>query len=123
MASSSSPLILKATKEPYHEPVTFERPVIGPKIYLARGPSGWREKFCRKEADARLKEYLDPVDPDDVADTFVITMELSNQEEHWNDVVEYLAGIVGKSWREVPEIVGVAFWARAILVAKKKRTN
>lgn len=118
--SSSSPLILKATGKDYHvkqDPVPFDRPVIGPKIYLARGPSGWHERFCRKEADVRLGEFLDPLDVDDVAQSFIISVRLAREAETWGDVVAYLAKITDKTPREIPEIVCVALWARAILLA------
>jgi len=114
------------TKKPYHGqdgPVTFSRPTIGPRVYLVRGPSGWSETYNRKLADTALSKFIAPLDIGEVIGAFLTAMELEARPENWEDVMGYLAKITQQSPKTIPEIVGVAFWAQAMLHEEQEGTN
>lgn len=117
--------MLTATRN-YHgedELVAFARPVIGPRVYVAKGPSGWSESFPRKIADKALVDFVAPLDLGEVLQTFQTSMALSTREEHWGDVTSYLGGLTQLDPKAIPKIVGVAFWAQLLLHEEQQGTN
>jgi len=114
------------TRKPYHGddgPVTFTRPTIGPRVYLVKGPSGWSETYIRKLADTALAKFIAPLDLGEVIGAFLTAMRLEAREENWEDVIGYLAKITQQSSKTIPEIVGVAFWAQALLHDEQEGIN
>ena len=106
------------TRKTYHgreEPVTFGKPTIGPRVYLATGPSGWPEAFDRKRADAELAKFLHPITPDELVEPFIEAMRLEGAKAYsWSDVMNYIAKITQIDWKLIPPAIGVAFWAHVI---------
>jgi len=114
------------TPKPYHAPktsVTFSKPAVGPKVYLARGPSGWPEQFPRKLADQALDDFLAPLNTEDVLQSFRVAMKLEAREETWGDVIGYLAKIVDAPEKHIPEVASVSFWGRYLLLKRNEGTN
>lgn len=114
------------TFKPYHAgkvSVTFGKPTVGPKIYLARGPSGWPEQFPRALADNALASFLAPLNVDDVVASFRRAVQLEGREEGWGDVITHLAKVTGSDEKRVPEIVGVALWGRYLIFRHNEETN
>jgi len=103
--------------------VVFGRPTIGPKVYITQGPSGWPEQIDRKKADAQLTAFLHPLDVDEQVAGFVMELSLKGETDTWGDVVTYLSEITEHAPSAIPEIVGVAFWARAILMQRTQGAN
>jgi len=123
-------MVMTAQKS-YHgqdRSVAFDRPVIGPRGYLAKGPSGWLEIFPRKVADKALAEFVAPLDLGEVLETFATSMKLTyangrKREENWKDVTSYLGALTQQDPKRIPEIVGVAFWAQLLLHDEHRETN
>jgi len=107
----SSPYInVHSTKTPN---VEFSAPIIGPKVYVAKGPSGWPETFNREQADRQLREFAGSVDLDELIETFVLQRTLAEQPEptSWAHITHYLARVLNVPLKLIPAAVGVAFWA------------
>lgn len=104
--------------------VSFSCPVISPKHYIVKGPSGWVETFARAKLDAELKAFVFPVAPHELAELFVAQRELSLNKEPptWFTITNYLARTKSISPHSIPATVGVAFWA-AIEIAKRERVE
>jgi len=112
------------TDKPYHKPnVTFSKPAIGPKIYLAKGPSGWPEQFSRKLADEAIDKLLHPLRTEDVLGSFRVAMRLEARDEQWGDVIGYLSKITGTHEQQIPEVCSVAFWGRYVILKRNEGTN
>ncbi len=92
---------------------SFTRPIIGPKVYLSRGPSGLPETFERKLADRELELYLGQVKVNVriAIDSFIRRMTLERRSEDWGDVIGHLAELT-KLDISVPLDVAVSFWAQ-----------
>lgn len=104
-------------------PIVFERPTIGPRVYLVKGPSGWSETYDRKRADAALAKLLAPLTIASVVSPFLKKIRLEAREETWADCVAHLVKITQLDSKAIPEIVIVAFWAQAILFEEEEGTN
>ena len=91
----------------------FGRPIIGPKCYLARGPSGHAETFRRPAADLALGSFVG--DRLSIAvEGFLRKMKLAGRPEEWSDVIDYIGEFTKTDADLVPIDVSVAFWARTI---------
>lgn len=90
---------------------SFSKPVIGPKVYLSRGPSGLPETFERKCADRELEIFLGQVNVRIAVDSFIRQMLLERRGEDWGDVIEHLANL-SKLETAVPLDAAVSFWAQ-----------
>ena len=112
-----------------NDTISFEIPTIGPKAYVAKGPSGWPETFRREQADKELVAFLLPAAVDDVIDVFVMERELivlSGDEKKpidWFTITGFLGRTMSVSPLAVPHAVGVAFWARALLTFHARKAN
>lgn len=98
-------------------PVSFTRPVIGPRDYLAIGSSGWGETFNRKKADEALRAYLAPHGVAPLVLGFLARM--SGRVTEWGDVLGYLREIAGRE-DEPPTEAAVAFWATVNAAREQK---
>lgn len=103
--------------------ISFGQPKIGPKVYIARGPSGWAQPFPREASDKALAAFVHPVEVDELVDMFVTARDLSETPTDWHTVVGFLARQMQTHPKSVPADVGVAFWAKAILHKMTKGTN
>ena len=98
------------------EYVSFSRPIVGPKVYLARGPSGHVETFNRVHADRELELFLGHVTLKIAIEGFLHKLIKDRRIEAWSDVLEYLSQLVGlDDFEAIPIDVGVSFWAHADL--------
>lgn len=95
----------------------FGAPAIGPRVYLAVGPSGWPETFARKQADADLLAFIAPLALEDVIETFLAARALAEEPDTigWFTVIGHLARLLNLHPKDVPPPVGVAFWAHVQL--------
>jgi hypothetical protein len=120
--SSLPPCKLMTTQKPYHkEPMAYGQPIIGPRTYLARGPSGWQESFDRKLADQRLMDFLKPLEVAQIIEAFLERLRLEGAKAiSWADVTDYLGYIVKQDPDLIPEIVGIAMWAQTILHIERR---
>lgn len=97
--------------------VEFTAPIIGPKVYVTKGPSGWPETFNRELADRELTKFVEPLDLAELIDTFVLQRTIAEEDSTltWPHVTHFLARMMSVPLKLVPPIVGVAFWAKVIL--------
>lgn len=105
--------------------VAFSCPQITPKVYVAKGPSGWPETFQRTKVDSELAKFIEPVTPAELVELFVLQRETSDKKTplDWHTIVGYLARTMGTSPKRVPSNVGVAFWAAIVIYVRTQRTN
>lgn len=103
--------------------LSFGTPKIGPKVYLARGPSGWAQSFDRAKSDKALTDFVHPVEVDELVEMFVMARDLAETPTDWHTVVGFLARQMQTHPKSVPPEAGVAFWAKAILYKTSKGTN
>lgn len=94
--------------------VAFTRPVVGPKVYVTTGPSGWPEQFIRRTADGALARFLAPLDVAEQVQNFIDLERTKDETSTWADVVEYLRAVTD---RRPPAEIGVAFWGHAVAIA------
>jgi len=115
------------TKESYHrqgEPVTYGKPVIGPRVYLVKGPSGWSEAFDRKASDAKMVEFLAPLVVRDLIPVFKDRMRVEGAKAYsWSDIMGWLAGRTTTDQRSIPDAVAIAFWAHVIMFDEAQGAN
>lgn len=104
--------------------VTYGRPVIGPKHYVAVAGNGWTETFVRAEADSALQTFAGKAPVSEMVNNFLDHMELSNKSKiTWSDITIYLGRIARLNTDKVPMNVGVAFWARIVQIEDAKESN
>lgn len=104
--------------------VTYGRPVIGPKHYVAVAGNGWTETFLRAEADSALQSFAGNAPVCDLVNNFLDHMELSNKTKiTWSDITIYLGRIARVHTDKVPMNAGVAFWARIVQIEDAKESN
>jgi hypothetical protein len=107
------------TRKPYHatQPsVAFERPTVGPRVYVAKGPSGWPETFVRKSVDKALIDFLAPLNVEELISLFATGVKLEAREETWGDVIDFLSRVTSKPTKLIPDAISVAFWATYLLL-------
>lgn len=107
------------------ESLVFMPPIIGPKVYLARGSSLWPETFDRAKADAELINFLDPLDLDEVVETFVLGREVAEDAKpvSWHTIIGFLGRTLSVHPNHVPQAAAIAFWAHVIMAQATKHTN
>lgn len=101
--------------------MTFGKPTIGPRAYLASGPSAWLETFDRKAADEALRRFLRDVPLELAVESFVRAQK--KQLVLWSMIVAHLAGLARVTEDAIEPAVGVAFWAAIELTTKQAKTN
>lgn len=115
-----------ATKETYHDPknaVSFTKPTIARKAYVAVGPSGWPEHFDRAQADQALATCLAPSDVDEIVNNFLVQQQVGRHasrrhlEATWGEIEHYMTGAV--AGKPMPASAVIAFWAKVILRVKE----
>lgn len=107
------------TGQPYHMPkstIVFGKPVVGPKVYIAKGPSGWPEQIDRRKADAVLDAFLDPLDVGEVVGTLVLDIQTGRFENSWGGVVTFLARLTDRTPTSIPELAALALWGQALVL-------
>lgn len=92
--------------------VTFTRPVVGPKVYTTRGPSGYVETFHRGPADESLQKLLGKTPLKTLVDGYVRKSELEG-EDSWGLITSYLKDLIGLDPELIPLDAVIAFWAHA----------
>jgi hypothetical protein len=109
------------------ESLIFAAPIIGPKVYIVKGSSGWPETFDRKKLDAELVAFLAPLDLADVVSTFLLSRELAEKPKDrliaWHTVLGHIARTLGINYGLVPHTVGIAFWAHVLLAMAAAEAN
>lgn len=90
--------------------------MIGPKVYLARGPSGHPETFRRQAADQALIDFLGNVTLKIAIEGFLRQKARERTQEQWSDVIGFLGALLHMPPDLVPLDVAVAFWAQVQLV-------
>ena len=100
--------------------MSFKRPTIGPKDYIAVGPSGWPERFERAKCDAALKIFIGPLVLDELVRNFAEEQRIKSRtkqrhETLWGDVEDYLTRIMGGHKHSMTMSVVIGFWAVVIL--------
>ena len=94
--------------------VAFTRPVVGPKVYVTTGPSGWPEPFVRRTADGALAKFIAPLDVAEQVQNFIDLGRTGEATQTWADVMAYLHAVTD---RRAPAEIGVAFWGHAVAIA------
>lgn len=109
------------------ETVTYNAPVIAPKVYIVKTSAHWPETFDRKKVDAELVEFLKPLDVAEVVTMFIENRALGEKHADriiaWHTIVGYLARTMSIRHDLVPHTVGVAFWAHVVLANKNNEGN
>lgn len=103
------------------EQVSFQKPVIGPREYIAVGASGWPEVFDRCKTDKVVIDFCQPLDAFTLVTNFVkaqtvIRSQRQHYQTNWSDVTVYIAKVMGCKPKSIPSTVGVGFWALSLLV-------
>jgi hypothetical protein len=88
--------------------------VIGPKVYIARGPSGHSETFKREPADQALVVRLGKVPLKTAIEGFIRQKSRDKTPDEWSDVIIYLGALIHIVPDFVPLDVAVSFWAHVI---------
>lgn len=97
------------------EPIIFAAPKIGPKVYLACGPSGWSQPFPRAAADKALAAFVQPLAVATLVEMYNDTRQLTQTPSDWYTITGFLARTMQTHPSSVPAEVGIAFWAHSIL--------
>ncbi len=107
------------------EEISFACPIVGPKVYIAKGPSGWAETFKRVDADRELVMFISPLEVDVLVACFVEKRSVAEEisETSWFTITGFLARMVGSTPKAVPHIVGVAFWGKIVIATTAQRAN
>lgn len=107
------------------ESLVFMPPIVGPKVYLARGSSLWPETFDRTKADAELAAFLNPLDVNEVLDTFLLGRDVSDDTKPvtWHTIVGFLGRTMSVHPNHVPQAGAIAFWAHVIMADAHKHSN
>jgi len=115
----------KMMSAPVINELVFLAPVIGPKVYMARGPSGWVETFLRPKLDAELATFAVPLEVDEIVDMFVATRDLAEKPVpiDWFSIIGFLGRTMNCSPLAVPHTVGIAFWAHVIMARRAATAN
>jgi hypothetical protein len=104
--------------------VTFGRPVIGPKHYIAVAGGGWTETFGRKESTQALLAFIGRLTICELVNNFLDHIELANKKKvTWSDVTLYLSRITRVDTDKIPMAAAVAFWAEVTMVEDAKDSN
>jgi hypothetical protein len=90
--------------------VTFTRPVVGPKVYTSRGPSGFVETFTRTAADESLQKLLGKLPLKTLVDGYLRKSALEGQDS-WSLLTTYLSELIGLDDELLPLDAVIAFWA------------
>jgi len=108
-----------------NQKMSFGRPVIGPKHYLATGASGWIETFLKVEADKALKTFIGRLCPKELVDNFLehLALDPDKKRARWPDVTAYLGRIVRVHPDKIPIEVAVAFWAQIVKIEDQAGGN
>lgn len=101
--------------------LVFMAPMVGPKVYLSRGSSGWPETFERKHADAALADFLGGLAVTDLVEVFVTRRALEPELKPitWFTVTGFLGRTLEVSPLEVPQTAAIAFWAHVVMATSK----
>jgi hypothetical protein len=111
----------KVKKEPA---VTFSRPTVSDRLYIAQGPSGWNETFQRRKLDDELARFLGEAPVDDVVAMFITQRSLNEDKlTTWHTVIGFLGRLLDVSPFEIPPEIGLAFWGRVELAMMAQGTN
>jgi len=104
--------------------VTYSQPVVGPRVYLAKGPSGWPETFERKHADEALRAFAAPLEPLELVELFIAARELADDPKgkltDWYTITGFLGRTMDTSPKAVPPAAAVAFWGQVLAAMPKK---
>ena len=106
--------------------MNFTSPVIGPKVYISRGPSGHPETFSRQSADEQLIAFFGDMPLKVPLEGFLRHMTLQQRPETWTDVLDFIGKLTETEADDVPLVVAIAFWAQVkltrdeIAAARKK---
>jgi hypothetical protein len=92
--------------------VTFTRPVVGPKVYTSRGPSGYVETFARAAADESLRMLLGKLPLKTIVDGYLRKSAMEGQDS-WSLLTAYLSELIGLDDELLPLDAVIAFWAHA----------
>lgn len=110
---------------PKRRSIYFERPTVGPRHYVAKGPSGWAETFSRATLDAELASFLGAAPVIEVVEMYVLQHELSTDKkpEDWHTVIGFLGRLLEVSPLTIPSEVGIAFWGCIELARRERGAN
>lgn len=117
------------TKRAETSELSFTCPVIGPKDYVTKGPSGWPEAFRRKALDAKLLAFVKAISTqisiDDLVGVFIAKRELAEDPEptSWFTVIGFIARQLDVEPRFVPHECGIAFWGQVVIAATTREVN
>lgn len=105
--------------------VTFTCPVIAPRAYIAKGPSGWPETFKRADADRALVELIQPVAIEELVDIFIRRRETAENKTptNWYTIVGYLSRTMQIPVASIPHNAAIAFWGRVVMASISRTIN
>jgi len=108
-----------------HADLKFTAPIVGPKVYIAKGPSGWPETFKRETLDRELVKFLAPSKVDDLVGHFIALRANDEKKEatEWHTVMGFLGRMLGVAIETIPHTVGIAFWGHVVLATTTKGLN
>lgn len=117
------------TKRAENSEVAFTVPIIGPKDYVVKGPSGWPEAFRRQKVDAQLDAFVASVasgiDVADIVEIFVVRRELAEKPEpmNWHSVLGFLARQLNMHPHDIPAECVISFWGRIVIEQLARGAN
>lgn len=104
------------TQRDEKKPILAGPPIVGPKEYVVKGPSGWPEIYSRIEADAMLIGFLKEFPLQLAISTFLDTNKTGVLLENIQSHLCLVGKINDAALLTLPIIV--SFWAK-ILEAKR----
>lgn len=117
------------TKRAENQDVSFTCPMVGPKDYVVKGPSGWPETFRRRIVDTRLESFLRALIPDldlaELVEVFIARRELLEKPEPttWFTVIGFLGRTLNMHPNEIPPECGIAFWGKVVIASLDRGLN
>jgi hypothetical protein len=103
--------------------VSFGKPTIGPRAYLALGPSNWFETFPRKEADEALSRLLGEMPLSLVVESILRQQTLAKKPVDWSCIVEHVEKLLGGSRDAFEPRAIIALWANILVEQEKLKTK
>lgn len=95
----------------------FTTPVVTPRHYIARGPSGWPETYPRVALDKELQAFAGAIGITALIDLFRTQRELSENPKStdWFTIVGFLGRMFQLHPKQIPHTVAICFWAHVVI--------
>lgn len=94
--------------------MSFTAPVVSPKVYIVKGPSGWMEVLQRKKLDEDLASFARPANIPELVHMFMTVKALNHTETDWWSITGFLSRMLSVPLEMIPHTITIAFWGHII---------